>query len=328
MNRRPFVVGFSINVESTFETDPAIPSSVEKVPACEFREGFGGSPVITRTLRVLGQPACQLGIVGKDPWEHLISRNLEEWGIPHRLYRLRKQMPRVASAPNLATSRILSYRPPILDGDERNAALVDLRASVQQWAPACCVATSIRPEDGIFVTTMFESVPADCMKVFSPNPLSFGGKETDLARLCEMTDLLALNEAEAACALFGQGYAKLDFQQIPRLCEKFGVEKVLVTYNSHGSYFMDSGHFLFQPAVLTEVVDASGAGDAFIAGFLSRYLDKPTDVESAMRQAAATAAAKIRHLGGYTTPSLKEIEGMLEVTQNEMDVPETCLVRA
>jgi sugar/nucleoside kinase (ribokinase family) len=56
------------------------------------------------------------------------------------------------------------------------------------------------------------------------------------------------------------------------------------------------------PAVPATVVDPTGAGDAFCAGFLARWVDGD-DIEACARAALAAAARAIARPGGRPTPS-------------------------
>ncbi len=92
-------------------------------------------------------------------------------------------------------------------------------------------------------------------------------------------DLLLPNAAEAA--LLGD-----------RMWE-FAAE-LIVTRGADGATWSDGSRTVTVPAVAAEVVDTTGAGDAFTAGVLSAW---PGDPEAALRRGAALAAEAVALVG-------------------------------
>lgn len=80
-----------------------------------------------------------------------------------------------------------------------------------------------------------------------------------------------------------------------------GLPLVVVTMGSGGALASDGGAAVHSPAHDTRVVDTTGAGDSFIAGFIAARLDG-ADLEQAMEMASAWAAATCGHLGGWPQP--------------------------
>lgn len=77
-----------------------------------------------------------------------------------------------------------------------------------------------------------------------------------------------------------------------------GAEIILATLGSRGAYAYD-GRLHFQPAVVADsIVDSLGAGDSFIARFLSEYLTG-TSTEDAMALATESAFETCQHLGAF-----------------------------
>ncbi len=83
---------------------------------------------------------------------------------------------------------------------------------------------------------------------------------------------------------------------------KVGAAQALVTCGRRGAFFHDGESVSFAPALEIDVVDTCGAGDSFMASFLTSYLFEKTGAEAALRQAAARAAATCMHPGGFPQP--------------------------
>ncbi|MEX1158110.1 MAG: sugar kinase [Thermomicrobiales bacterium] len=82
------------------------------------------------------------------------------------------------------------------------------------------------------------------------------------------------------------------------LLDRSSARIVVVTTGEHGSLALTrDGARHDQPAIPVETIDAVGAGDAFAAGFLHRWLDDATDIPAALGSAAALAALKMTIYG-------------------------------
>ncbi|WP_420963619.1 PfkB family carbohydrate kinase [Brucella sp. IR073] len=89
-----------------------------------------------------------------------------------------------------------------------------------------------------------------------------------------------------------------------------GAAQVLVTCGRRGAFFHDGQAIFFAPALDIEPVDTCGAGDSFIAAFLTAYLFEKMEAEAALRHAAAKAADTCMHPGGFPQP-VQPIPGWL-----------------
>ncbi|MER7332629.1 MULTISPECIES: ribokinase [unclassified Micromonospora] len=119
--------------------------------------------------------------------------------------------------------------------------------------------------------------------------------------LLAATDLLVVNETEAQ-ALTGRGRddpsALLDL-----------VPRAVLTLGAQGAWYGDrDGTAVHVPAVKVDVVDSTGAGDAFTAALAVAW-GEGRDLVDAVRWAAAAGAACARRLGASVAlPSRAEIE--------------------
>jgi ribokinase len=78
---------------------------------------------------------------------------------------------------------------------------------------------------------------------------------------------------------------------------------VVVKDGGHGSYATTQQELIHEPATATKVVDTTGAGDAFAAGFLASWCSgDPVSVESPLRLGNATAARAVAQMGAGPLP--------------------------
>lgn len=68
--------------------------------------------------------------------------------------------------------------------------------------------------------------------------------------------------------------------------------------SSGGLAFKDGKHYHIDPLRVPEVIDTTGAGDSFLAGFAATYFNEP-DLEKAISAATKCAAETIQHVGGF-----------------------------
>lgn len=90
-----------------------------------------------------------------------------------------------------------------------------------------------------------------------------------------------------------------DSENAGRVIHSWGVKEVLLTFGSMGSVIFDGTTYHQIPAYIPkEVVNATGAGDTYMAGYLYMRA-KGADIEEAGRFAAAMTTLKIEGLGPF-----------------------------
>jgi len=82
-----------------------------------------------------------------------------------------------------------------------------------------------------------------------------------------------------------------------------GAKLAVVTCGALGSFAADETHAATMDALPVEVVDTTGAGDSFIAGFL-RARARGFSLVECLASGRDAAAAACRHLGGFPQPAL------------------------
>lgn len=100
-----------------------------------------------------------------------------------------------------------------------------------------------------------------------------------------------------------------DEQFILNTLHELGAEVVLLTLGKEGALFSRRGGqaLRFAAETVADVLDPTGAGDAFTAGFLATYL-RTRDEARAMRAGVRAATLKLGHLGAIAPlPSLDSL---------------------
>ncbi len=126
--------------------------------------------------------------------------------------------------------------------------------------------------------------------------------------LLDLTDILVVNETEAALLLATTASpGSLAAALAP--CHRRGV---VVTAGAAGAYWArQDGAVVHVPAISTEVVDSTGAGDAFIGAFAAALALGSTE-HQALRRGVVAGALACRRAGAVPSlPRLAEIEAAL-----------------
>ena len=117
----------------------------------------------------------------------------------------------------------------------------------------------------------------------------------DKLRVLKSTDILKVNEHETSVLTDGEK----DLHQAARLIRSWGVREVLITLGSYGSIIYDGQRFYDIPSYAPrQVVDATGCGDTYAAGYLYARA-KGADCDEAGRLAAAMCTLKLQHTGPF-----------------------------
>ncbi|HEV2474214.1 MAG TPA: sugar kinase, partial [Chthonomonadales bacterium] len=89
-------------------------------------------------------------------------------------------------------------------------------------------------------------------------------------------------------------------REIARFLAQMGAGTIAIKMGSHGSYVLaPDGAEIATPALPVSAIDALGAGDAYVAGFLAALL-KGSDLDGCARFACAVGACCVQALGATT----------------------------
>ena len=117
----------------------------------------------------------------------------------------------------------------------------------------------------------------------------------DLGEVLPRIDYLFPNEKEAA---FYTG--KESFEEMADVFLSRGVKHVVIKAGAEGCFAKNASTTFQLPAIPVDVVDTTGAGDHFVAGFITGLLENK-DFESCCREGLIYAAESIQQLGGVMT---------------------------
>jgi len=140
----------------------------------------------------------------------------------------------------------------------------------------------------------------------------------EIKELCPFFDIVK-GSIEDYHHIFGVGVG--DEQEISRKIIHWGTEISLITLGKEGSFVKTKDKEYYIPAFptpLDEILDRTGAGDCFSAGFLTHFLHNRDPYASAV-YASATTSYVIEQSGGVVVermPKKKEIERRIKIINN------------
>lgn len=129
-------------------------------------------------------------------------------------------------------------------------------------------------------------------------------------KLAARADLVFAGDDEAALAV---GRADNPSELARRLAE-LGPEQVIIKLGAEGAVALVDGVEYVQPAIRVEAVDTVGAGDGFVAGYVSDLL-AGADVQQRLRTAAQVGAFACLVPGDWEGMPRRSELGILEATE-------------
>ncbi|ORX98892.1 ribokinase [Basidiobolus meristosporus CBS 931.73] len=146
--------------------------------------------------------------------------------------------------------------------------------------------------------------------IFNPAPFN---AEVISEYPLELVNILVVNETEAMGlheGISGEKWpgGELDVKRIARsVLEKLpALEGLIITLGADGVYAVFDGEEISLPSVKCEVVDTTGAGDTFIAYFLSEYLQSSKRFKAALDLGIKAASIAIGKEGAMDSVPTKE----------------------
>lgn len=140
----------------------------------------------------------------------------------------------------------------------------------------------------------------------------------EIKELCPFFDIVK-GSIEDYYHIFGVGVG--DEQEVSRKIIQWGAKISLITLGEKGSFIKIKDKEYYVPAFptpLSEIIDRTGAGDCFSAGFLTHFLHNRDPYTSTV-YASATTSYVIERSGGVVVermPKKREIEQRIKIINN------------
>lgn len=274
--------------------------SASLLDAQDFRRYQGGSPAnMAANMARLGNKAALVSCVGNDNIGNYLTRQIEESGVDSQFITSDPLEPTsiVLVSRTAGTPDFVAYRH--ADCQITPSQLPDSLLAQAQLFHTTCFALSQQPAQDTIVDAAKRAQAAGCQVTIDANYAPTIWPDRDQAwrvlnDYCSAGALVKLSEDDAA-RLYGEIHSTerilTDFHQMgaSMICLTLGPNGSLVSY--------DGGNQQARvPGKKVDVVDVTGAGDAYWAGFLTAYVDGHTP-EQCARAGAALAQMKLTRQG-------------------------------
>lgn len=274
-----------------FEHYPGLDQKVQAIASAA--SGGGPVPTALAILSRLGGRAAFIGSAGDDSEGLRIHRDLESFGVDVKNLFFRPQ--RRSAQAYIWVDQKDGRRTVALDpGDAESVKPEELPANLIAHTPLLLM-------DGRDVESCLMAAKL-CHEGGGQVVLDAGSPRDRIEELLAVTDHAVVSQSFVRGTFPGAW-----IREVLRKIQALGPATVVVTTGSHGGQWrdgLDSGRYA---AFDVNVVDTTGAGDAFHGGYLYGLL-KGWNIEKRCKFAAGVAAGVCRGLGGRATaPSYPEV---------------------
>lgn len=128
--------------------------------------------------------------------------------------------------------------------------------------------------------------------------------------LLQYADILKLNIDELELVTNWYGSYNNTADRVSLLQDKFGIRNMIVTMGAKGAQLHLNGQSYAHPGYVVPVTDTVGSGDAFLAAFISKTIDKAAP-EELLDFANRLAATITTYKGAMPDYDIKEVDSLL-----------------
>lgn len=274
------------------------------VEVSAFRPKPGGAPANTAVAAArLGANSAFIGKVGGDIFGRHLETVLRNEGVNTQGIRFDLQARTTLvfiAMPDVNTAEFVFYRNPGADMLLRPDELpVDLLRSAR-----CLHFGSLSLIDEPIHSATLKAIElarkAGALISFDVNyrPALWGSPQAaieNVKKILPLVDLVKVNQSELEL-ITGQ----VDLQEASLALLAYGPELCVVTLGAKGSFFYNGRESAFVPGFKVETIDATGCGDAFIAGLLTRIILNEASIENISGEQLAHALKYANAVGALT----------------------------
>jgi fructokinase len=300
------------------------PTTLIDAPA--FKKAPGGAPAnVAVGLARLGTPSAFMGMVGDDPFGHFLDQTLREAGVDTRPLKFTEEARTALAFVTLHANgerEFSFYRHPSADmlfRPEDIAADAFTDAKALHYGSISMIS---EPSRSATLAAIERARAAGCLVSCDPNLRLALWPDRDAAaagvrEAIAAADLVMVSDDEL---LFLNGSHDPEVARARLFSDRHRL--MVITYGSSGCVFMTPSFTGRVQGFAVTAVDATGAGDGFVAGLLAGVLDDPAALQderrlkNVCRFACAVGAIATTERGAIPAlPSRERVEQFLKATR-------------
>jgi ribokinase len=297
------LVAGTINTDLVARVEHA-PEAGETVTGSSFAI-FGGGKGANQAIAAAraGAPTAMLGALGDDDFGRQRRADLVAEGIDTQSVAERASVPSGVAlivVEEATGQNRIAYVP----GATRTISAEQAREAVQRVRPAVVLATLEPPPEAL--AALFAAHDAiDATTILNAKPEAEGARP-----FLDQIDALVVNETEAA-DLLGYPVSAANGEAAANALVALGPRTVAITLGAAGAVISHDGETRSIPAPAVDVVDSTGAGDAFCGAFAAE-LARGADPFTAARTGVVAGSLATTVPGAYPgLPRREAIERLL-----------------
>ncbi len=140
------------------------------------------------------------------------------------------------------------------------------------------------------------------------NPAPFFTRDSFVFNYLHLVDVIIPNKLEAQLIVDGESD---DADELARQLLGMGINQIVLTIGDEGSILYEAACKIKQPAFSVDVVDTTGASDAFVGAYCLGLLKKSSLVSALEFAAAAAALSCTKHGTMSSIPDLSDVKALL-----------------
>ncbi len=265
----------------------------------------GGAPFnISNRVQSLGLRSAVITSVGDDALGHELIEVVKSKGNVTDYIQIHPQLPTSQVIIHVSESGEPHYdiiHPVAWDDILSSEVIIDLIGSSRVFVYSSLALRDPRSRD-----VLFALLPHARIKVCDINLREGHYDRSTILRMLDHADIIRMNEYELKMACDWVDLAYENFEQaVIMMAEHYQLDSVIATLGSDGAISYKDGQFYRQPVFEVDVIDTVGAGDAFLATYLSKVLSGAGEQEALQYGCVIGALTASKHGG---TPRIVQSE--------------------